>query len=137
VSREGLVAAVLAVSRSSWIPAQRWPVDAALEQLAAHADPQGPLYRVINRWPRQRGPRRGFSGIPELVRGFVATGALTPEGADTEAGYVVSDEWTRLSRPLIVQLSERDRQAIAAAAQCLVAMSTMVSKKRVAAALAQ
>jgi len=127
---EALVGLVLAAGPAPLLPAQLWPLQAALEQLEADAPGEGAVARVLARMPKSAsGPAPGFSSVRPVVHALARRGLLTAVGCGWEAGYRIDPGWVEHSGLLLQRLSDDEARAVRKAAQRFVAMATMASKK--------
>jgi hypothetical protein len=115
------------------VPAPSWALEGALEMLRRDADPGGPIAGALLPLALgYKGPETRLPGVTPLVRGMVDAGLLTAEGSGWLASYRVDKTWVERHAMLRSGLGTRDRRALEAAAQWLVAVFTMLSKKAVA-----
>jgi hypothetical protein len=132
LTRTTLVGLLLAESKLPRLPAESWPLEAAIEALAS--DPRaGSLTKAAGRWLAPSPSARGrIDGVGRWARERCEDGLLRPEGEGWSAGYRPEGEWLASAAALREELGEDERLALAAAAQCLVAMASMLSKNAAA-----
>ncbi len=123
----GLLVAEAGLER---IPAQPWTLEAAIEKLARSTKPESGLGGAARSWLlEQAGPGGRVGGVEAWLADAAQAGLLRPEGEGWQAGYSPRADWIRQSAALGSSLSGEEREGLAAGAQCLVAMSTMLWKK--------
>jgi hypothetical protein len=115
------------------IPAATWPLEGALEVLSSELRDDSLLREALGQLPPERlGPDQRVAGVRQLLRSLTMRGQLTPEGSGWDARFTIDASWLRAHTNLYGLLQTSDRAAVDKAAQRLVAMATMLSKKFVA-----
>lgn len=135
LTSEALIGLLCAETGLQWLPAQHWPIDAALEELASSLPRGSNLGVAIAQMPRSAGPGDRFPGVRPLLRQLVDLGLLTPGGSGWGAGFLVDEDWLRANESLLASLPLGERAALERVGQRLCAMATMASKKPVASRL--
>lgn len=133
VTPRSLVAMLWAHSHVDRMPVDGWPVEAAIEALAQDVEVLpvlGPAVRELLS-PIPRADRR-VVGIRGVLREAAAAGDLVPEGQGGAASYRATEAWLSRHSELIGHLSQGEQEALDEAAQRLVAMATIWSKRWVA-----
>jgi hypothetical protein len=134
LTRETLVGLLCAAAGLDRLPAQHWPVDAALQYLERHVVKDSAVARTLARWPRPHtDPSFQYGELPALTRKLVSLGLLAPEGTSWEASFRVEASWAAKNRALFIRLPATEQRSLRRAGQRLVALATMASKKPVAA----
>lgn len=116
-----MIVSLLAIESSNQLPAQTWPVQAALESLHARTSPASPLGRALGRWPTEpsvAGSR--FRDIGGVLRQLMAMGFMEPQGEGSSAHYILHDDRQSDLKQFRASLSPEDRAALWAASQRLV-----------------
>jgi len=132
-TRSTLIGLLVAEAKLPLIPAEPWPLEAAIETLLEAAPGEGALGRAALGWLRsQPSPSGRIKGVRSWIREATAAGILVTEGRGWEAGYRPTRKWLTETAALRGGLDLADAQALEAGAQCLVAMSTMLWKKAAA-----
>lgn len=115
------------------LPAQAWPLEAAIELLVENAPKRSDLQKAAREWSMDEPTPNGrIAGLRPWLRQGVETRLLTPEGIGWDAAYLVDEAWIEGCGRLAKALSDPEREALMSAAQRMVAMATMVSKKSAA-----
>lgn len=126
---------LLAEGNINFLPAQLWPLDAALAVLVREAPDASPVTRAIGRMPQASRPNgQRFIGLRGSIHRLVANGMLTPGGTSWDAGYVVAPEMRARGSQMLTALSLPERAALRRAAQVLNDASRMLSKNAAASA---
>lgn len=132
-TRSTLIALLVAEAKLPLIPAEPWPLEAAIEALLKAAPKESGLGRAAESWLR---PQPSPSGRIKGVRGWMREAAeaeiIVAEGRGWQAGYRPRPKWLTDTAALRRGLDLAEAQAVSAGAQCLVAMSTMLWKKAAA-----
>ena len=131
-TRANFVGLLLAESELELLPAEPWPLEAAIEKLAAGPG-GGELAVAAKGWLAPRPTARGrVDGVRLWVRDAAEAGLLAPEGQGWAAGYRPSIRWLAASAAIRDRLAEPELAALREGAQCLVAMASMLSKNAAA-----
>jgi hypothetical protein len=134
ITREALVGLLCAAGHLQRLPAQHWPIDAALQYLEREVPTHSAVGRTLAAWPRPgTDPSFRYGELPALARRLVCLGLLTPEGTRSEAVFRIDTSWTTENEALLNRLPMREQRPLLRAGQRLVAMATMASKKPIAA----
>jgi hypothetical protein len=132
-TRSTLIGLLVAEAKLPLIPAEPWPLEAAIETLLEAAPEKGELGRAALGWLRsQPSPSGRIKGVRSWIHEATESGILVAEGRGWQAGYRPTPRWLTETAALRGDLDLADAQALEAAAQCLVAMSTMLWKKAAA-----
>jgi hypothetical protein len=135
LTSESVIALLCAAADMHWLPAQHWPIDAALEELADAVPDDSEVGRALAQMPRSVGPGDRFPRVRSLMRELVSLGLLIPGGTGWGAGFSVSEAWVTASESLLASLSKKEQDILEHVGQRLCAMVTMASKKPVASGL--
>jgi hypothetical protein len=104
------------------VPADPWPLREALEELDNQLREPSELVSALRRWPQPGSPMSGrFGATRVLLRQLAASGHVQIIGRGRTAGWIPAPAFIEASRAALDLLGEADRQALALAAQCLVA----------------
>jgi hypothetical protein len=134
MTRETLIGLLCAAAGLDRLPAQHWPLDAAMQYLERDIAENSAVWRTLARWPRVRtDPSFRYGELPALMRKLACLGLLTPEGTGWEAAFRLKPSWAAENRALLFRLTADERQSLRRAGQRLVAMTTMASKRPAAA----
>lgn len=132
-TRSTLIALLVAEAKVPLIPAEPWPLEAAIEVLIREAPKESELGRAAQGWLRaQPSPSGRIEGVRSWTREAAEAGVIVAEGRGWQAGYRPMPKWLSDTATLRRGLDLPDAQALSAGAQCLVAMSTMLWKKAAA-----
>jgi hypothetical protein len=133
ISPLSLVGLLWTASGIDRIPADGWPLEGAIEELAsdlAMVPALAPAVRALLT-SRIRADRR-VTSLRSVLREAAATGAIKPQGKGAGASYRAQSDWLQRHRDLLQYLDADERAALAHSAQRLVALTTIWSKKWVA-----
>lgn len=132
-NKSTLIGMLVARAELRRLPAQTWPLEGAIETLAGVAAPGSRLQRAALSWlvPRPT-PAGRVTGMAAWTREAVESELLEPEGSGWAAGYRVNRPWLDQAKRMTAVLGAADLAALDRAAQGLVAMATMLSKKAAA-----
>jgi hypothetical protein len=124
-----LLGLLFAAANGGHVPGALWPLEAALQRLAS-GEPEGVVGDAIRGW-RADGDavRSQFPGLRAVVAGLVDEGHLVPEGGVPSGSFRVSSAWLGVNLKLLRELPASQREAIGRAAQVLLAMATISSKR--------
>jgi hypothetical protein len=127
-----IVGLLLAASEVDYLPASGWPLEAAVERLAAARLDDVDLNAALARWARP--PTAGRVRFParDVLRDLLASGSLHATAQQSQTILRVDERWVARHLASVAGLSTEDRSALARAAQVLQAMATISSKTRVA-----
>lgn len=132
-TRSTLIALLVAEAKLPLIPAEPWPLEAAIEALLKTAPKEGELSRAAHGWLRpQPSPSGRIKGVRSWMREAAESGIIVAEGRGWQAGYRPRPRWLTGTVALRRGLDLAEAQALSVGAQALVAMSTMLWKKAAA-----
>lgn len=115
------------------LPAQPWPLEAAIETLAECAPTDSRLAGAAQSWLRERPTPSGrVKGVSAWMREASEAGLLRPERGGWDAAYRPREDWLADAQRLTATISGTEARALGEAAQRLAAMSTILWKKAAA-----
>jgi len=128
ITPESLLGMICASADVSWVPANPWPLEIALETLARSLEHESALGRAVAAWPPARHATPRFSSVSAVILRLASGSEFTPTGTGWEAGYVPSPKWRTKHGELLRLLPSRERRAVRLAGQRLMATLTTLSK---------
>jgi|SRR6185312_605276 hypothetical protein len=129
LTRTTFLGLLLAESKLPRIPAEPWPLEGAVEALAGNPR-GGRLAQAATKWLAPEPSANGrVQGVARWARDASTAGLLSPEGEGWAAGYRPVGDWVERTGAIREQLGEDELGALIDAAQRLVAMASMLSKK--------
>lgn len=132
LSKTDLVAMLVAYGGSVRVPLRCWPLEVALEKLAATTPAGSSLAVALGAWPPRKTPSGCVRpGVDGLLIALAGAGVMSAEGAGWEAGFRLSPAARKQYQEVIAALSLDDREALRSATQVLVACLTTWSKNAV------
>lgn len=127
-TRQGVLGALIAASRSERFPASAWPLQAGLDRLAGEVDAACKLGQLLGAWRRTRvGGRQQFV-IKPLVRELIHVGGMNVERAHGSAQLTPNGAWLRRFEQLLRDLPPAEGTAFACAGLVVQEMVTISSK---------
>jgi hypothetical protein len=133
ITPDAVLPLLLAAADSEFVPAQLWPLDAALVALDRVVPDGSPVARALRRMPQSSvSTGQRFTGLRGSIHRLVSSGALVPGGEGWDAGYAVSAELLYRGRSLLTTLTPPEHTALRRAAQTLNDSLRMLSKKSAA-----
>lgn len=116
------------------VPLRCWPLEIALEELAAGAPLGSSISLALSLWPvRKTSAGLVRPGVDAVLMGLAKAGFLFADGCGADAGLRLAGAASIYFQGVTAKLSIREQYALHRAAQVLVACLTTWSKNSVAA----